>query len=295
LKGKGMECFVDRHILSYNQKHTDDNINEYRKILNEESVQASPLLPMLVKANNLIAYWIIRFPQQSITELFDAVLDAKSETKWLWEKRRFDLLSTERYMEAIADYFDYYDAYERNYASKALESEKIRQKAEKKAQEDAKKEIEEQRIIIEKEAKENALREIEQTIRAEYGIENQINTRIEQKIEEATARILTKTLNNIIKYNSATKAKQRDMSLSENDLLIKETFEKYIVSYFANDLLNAANNINEMSPVILEKNSIDGLKKFMYQYFEFTARNYTSDIGEFGDIFNMIEKYKKDN
>ena len=124
----GKEGIVDRHIIAFDQSHEDNS--EFGKILNEENIQASTFLPMLVKAHSLIALYILRYPQQQMNQLFDMILEAKAEQpdEWLWEKRRFDLLSTERYLEAIADFFDYYDEFERNYAIRSID--KTKQEAE---------------------------------------------------------------------------------------------------------------------------------------------------------------------
>lgn len=292
----GNSSIVDKHIISFNQRNT--TMPEISKMLNEESIQASSFLPMLVKANNLVAYYILQFPQKSMTDLFDEILNAKNKESWLWENRRFDLLSTERYIEAIADYFDYYDSYEKNYASKALDAEilreeltaKITAKNDKRFAEELEKEKVQQIQIVRK--------EIEESIRSEYIIEPQINKKIESfvknEVQNSLKFLLIDTLNNITKSQRVQIDKNINVEpLNKFEVLMKETLESFIKGYFANSIRNVNANY-DVGTKKLEKATFDDLKEFMDSYVDFVARNVDEryEKGKLSDLFDLLENRK---
>ncbi len=271
LRAVGKDSIVDRHIIAFDQPH--DTIKDFGKLLNEETIQASPFLPMLVKANNLIAYYILEFPQQQMRELFDMMLDAQmeGENNWLWDKRRYDLLSTERYLESIADFFDYYDKYERNYADKSTTdtqrrkeitaeiTPRVEQRMKKNLEAAHKKDIDEIRRNMEK----------------EYPIEVSINQRIDQKIEERAMSMLTDAFDKIIAYNSAPQKQkpQIEQTFTPEQKKLKDGMEALLMSYLADDIRVKARAANEMSEKVLGDAVKADMAKFFAAFIEFIAYN----------------------
>ncbi len=271
LRAKGKDSIVDRHIIAFDQ--TNKRIKDFGRMLNEESIQASPFLPMLVKANNLIAYYILQFPQQKMQELFDMMLIAKMENDedWLWDKRKFDILSTERYIESIADFFDYYDQFERNYADKTTTDKqrrdeiaaaltprlekKILQNLEKKHQED--------------------ITDAENRIHEIYTIEHALNERIDAKVQESAMTMLNGAMEKIIKYNSAIASEKAEIEATftpyEKDF--KTGFEKMLMSYFADDIRFKSQDTTDMSEELLTEAVQADIQKFMREFVEFIMRN----------------------
>lgn len=302
LKDEGKESIVDRHIIAFSQHNS--LIPDFDKILNEESIQASSLLPMLVKANNLVAYYILQFPQQAMTEMFDEVLEAKSADEWLWDKRRFDLLSTERYIEAIADYFDYYDNYEKNYAAKILKESTIRAeinaRLEKKFQKDYVKELADQRESLQASVR----NEIEQAIRSEYSIETKINERINNIFEQRANRLIDERLGvfleNISTYNRTESTERNKMELSEDEQKMKKLVESFMMSYLfeGDDIEDASLDYGEVSTDKIKRAVLEDLVKFRKEYLNFVAR-YCMQEGDkptLSDVFRIImQKDKADS
>lgn len=292
LRDSGNASIVDKHIISFNQKNS--RIPEISKMLNEESIQASSFLPMLVKANNLVAYHIFQFPQKTMTDLFDEILLAKNKDSWLWENRRFDLLSTERYIEAIADYFDYYDSYEKNYAEKILKKEELSREITKKiTSENDKKlnmQLEKERLIQSKSIRED----IEQKIRSEYIIEPQINKKIElyvnEEIEKSLKSLLFGSLNKIIEQNRASLDKKSSIPiLNEFEQMLKQTIENYLKSYLAN-MIYFVQADYEVGTKELEAETYKDIKDFFRKYIDFVAQNVGKyDKEKLSDIFGLLE------
>lgn len=295
MKATGDESIIDRHILSFNQKNA--LIPNFSKRLNEETIQASPLLPMLVKANNLVAIWILKFPQQSMTDLFDEVLAAKNDSKWLWESKRFDLLSTERFMEAIADYFDYYEEHEKNYADKLLNKTRLQKQLTEKI-------VEEQEIAYKRRLKDaendlekKAMSKIEQQIRAEYTIEPQIDKKIEavvaKTIDNRIEEMLISALNSINKYNRAdTQEKREAIELTEFEEKLRDALAKYNKSHFSNAIRAVCDDRDDIRYKELDAAIDEDMNDFIATYFAFVAKNKTDRFSnrKLSDIFNLIKK-----
>lgn len=275
LKAEGNESIVDKHIISFNQRNI--LVPEFSKMLNDESIQASSLLPMLVKANNLVAYYILQFPQQSMTDLFDEALSVKVEGKWLWENRRFDLLSTERYIEALADYFDYYDTYERNYAKKILDSATIRAEERKKLQkqndERFKRADAERQKRFEQQMEEARIEvrsEIERDIRNEYTIEPRIEEKIIHMIDANMERVFRTYIVKGVEHISG------DGELNAFETDFKTALSGLLRSGFA-DALNEVEEDKEITSrekkERFEKELMLDFEDFIKNYFDFVAKN----------------------
>lgn len=284
------ESIVDRHIIAFDQPHSD--IKDIGKVLNEESIQASPIIPMLVKANNLIALYILKFPQQQMRELFDMMLESKmpGANDWLWDKRKYDLLSTERYLESIADFFDYYDKHERPYAIKY--TSESRRRAEIRDEIKPKIELEVRDKLKERHKKD--IEKVRRNIEKEYPIEVSINQRIDQKINERAMGMVIEAIDKIIEYNTTPERQKAEVmdGFSPEQKLLKEKMEALVASYLDNDIRVKAKNVDEMSKETLENAVKDDFKKFLGAFVEFIARNNAALPEEkklsMADIFTLI-------
>lgn len=284
----GKESIVDRHILAFDQQH--EWVDDFGKILNEENIQASPFLPMLVKANNLIAYYILMFPQKKMGELFDMMLIAKMDDEWLWDKRKYDILSTERYLESIADFFEYYDKFERSYAERSINNVKLKK--------DLKAELtpviyDDVRSKLEDAHKKN-VEKVKRTMSKNYPIEVAINSRIENMIKERSLELLNDSIEKIIKYNNESKARKNELkdSFDAGETRLYDNLGKLMMSYFAEDVRIKAQSANEMDEKLLSDSVQADMQKFMTAFVEFIAYNNAKLPEEkklsIADIFKII-------
>ncbi len=284
----GKESIVDRHIIAFDQQH--EWVDDFGKILNEENIQASPFLPMLVKANNLIAYYILMFPQKKMGELFDMMLIAKMDDEWLWDKRKYDILSTERYLESIADFFEYYDKFERSYAERSINNVKLKK--------DLKAELtpviyDDVRSKLEDAHKKN-VEKVKRTMSKNYPIEVAINSRIENMIKERSLELLNDSIEKIIKYNHESKARKNELkdSFDAGETRLYDNLGKLMMSYFAEDVRIKAQSANEMDEKLLSDSVQADMQKFMTAFVEFIAYNNAKLPEEkklsIADIFKII-------
>lgn len=286
----GKESIVDKHIIAFDQAHAE--IKDFGKLLNEESIQASPFLPMFVKANNLIAYYILQFPQKQMSGFFDMMLLEQMNDKdtWLWDKRRFDILSTERYFEALADFFDYYDTYERTYAEKAKGEKEVRADIERQITPTLEAKVK-RRVEA---AHKKEINQIRRNMADEYPIETMMNERMDQKIQDRAMGILTESIDAIVKYNEAPQKEKEEIekSFTPEQKTFKESIEKLMMSYFADDIRIKSKSANEMDPAILSTAVQDDMQKFMSAFVEFIAYNNAQLPEEkklsMADVFKLI-------
>ncbi len=295
LRAMGKESIVDRHIIAFDQPH--DKIKDFGSILNEESIQASSFLPMLAKANNLIAYYILEFPQQQMRELFDMMLEAQmeGEDEWLWDKRRFDLLSTERYLESIADFFDYYDKYERTYADKSTTDTQRRKEITKEITPGVEQRV--QKRLESRHKKE--MEEVKRTMESNYPIEVAINSRIDEKVEERAMGMLIETVEKITQYNTATQKQKAaiEETFTESQKKLKEGIEAMFMSYLADDIRVKASSANEMNEKVLADAIKVDMQAFISEFVAFIAHNNVNLPDEkkasLADIFTIILRTKQ--
>ena len=236
LRRDGLEYLVDTYIIPFKSQHIDRK-GAYQR-LNYKSLVDASLMPMLVKANNIIAYYISQYPVKQMSVLFESLFDnMRTDGQWIWENKGYDVKINERYIEAIADFYVYYEDYERDYADKKNAKDKAtkeliraeREKERKKVFEDA------------EAAAKSKFDRREKEIRAEYVIENEIRRTIEHGVIDSFSSII----------NSVSAKLTTGAELNETEGKIFASLETFISTYFAkmiNDILKGKSD-----EVVLEK------------------------------------------
>ena len=114
---------IDRHYLTFDQAHPENP--QFSRMLSRENILAMPLLPLLVNVTNLYVLWISKFPDKQISayimDIFENYCNRteEGELEWVFEQGSYDLHATVRYVDAISNFFDYYESYERVYANRS--------------------------------------------------------------------------------------------------------------------------------------------------------------------------------
>jgi len=268
LKKEGMEYLVDSYVVSFKSKHLLRK-DAYIRSLNSKKLIDATLMPILVKANNIIAFYISRYPVKQMSSLFDELFDEKSNSEWIWENEKYDVKITERYIEAIADFYAYYDKYERGYAerlkkNKALqeqEREKITKRVENQLRPQLQKELAEQH-----EQEKEALKE-------SFLIENVIRGAINETVSN---KILT-ALENIIAVN-----KGENVELDGFEMKISNLLKEVVYSYLFSALKKSgAEDVNK---------SFENLKADLSIFFNLWAEKLSTSKEVISEMFNKEEK-----
>lgn len=275
------ETGIEKYILYF------EGNDENTKQLNETIIPMETLMPLMVNALNKIALYIYKYPQQDMTNLFDYILENRSKDKWLWEKRRYDLLVTQRYEGAFIAYFEYYDEYERDYVGAAKSKEAI--------EEDLRADL---RIEIEKEYKKRFEKELKEAVANEtkeignsFVIENEINKRIDTKIKDKSLEIINDMIEKMTIYNKLQSQQKKTFEWTEEEKRFYNNFNEYIKSYLYNDFKEATNNDNEkMSEV--EENTYKDIKEFVKKYIELNNSNLSRNSKiKLSSILELLESY----
>lgn len=217
-KALGIDYLIDTFRVPFKIMHESDELKyEYIRTLNSEMLIDTSILPMLVKANNMLAYYVVQYPVKEMSQLFLELFKAlpKGQEEWVWDANRYDVKITERYIEAIADFYDYYEKYElrsidtqnSNARSAALKEKEL----EKKYQEQKEKEIEAERARLIEEGKEIA--------RSEYQLENAIRA----SVKDWTMDLLVEQFRNSFEYDTDDKGIESDKeALEGKDRLLND-------------------------------------------------------------------------
>lgn len=117
---------IDRHYLTFDQSHSENP--QFSRMLSRENILAMPLLPLLVNVTNLYVLWITKFPDKQISayimDIFENYCNHTEDGKleWVFEQGNYDLHTTVRYIDAISNFFSYYETYEKVYAVRSKDN-----------------------------------------------------------------------------------------------------------------------------------------------------------------------------
>lgn len=118
LKKEGKEYIVDQFLIGFNENFSEhkDLIKELRK----RRMRVFSLLPMLIRTNNLISEYLVRYPQANMSKYLGYILENRRKDRagrdmWLWEMDGFFSASNYYYVAALGQFYSYYQNYEESY------------------------------------------------------------------------------------------------------------------------------------------------------------------------------------
>ena len=195
-KSNGKDYLIDTYRVPFKIEHEQYKF-DYIKLLNTEMLIDTSILPMLVKANNMIAYYIVQYPLKEMSQLFMEIfnlLDQENNHYWLWDINRYDVKITERYIEAIADFYDYYYRYETPCIKGFAEQESVQERIAKKVEKNLRESIEEENKARHERELEEKRRETEQ----QFSVENLLR----ETTKQWTQSMITEKLDAMAKRNT---------------------------------------------------------------------------------------------
>ncbi len=181
LRQRGHDYLIDTYTIPFLPRHKERG-ELYTKRLNHKHITDTTLLPILVKANNMAAFYITRYPVKQMGTFYELLFDQEniSRDEVLWEDRGYDVKITERYIEAVADFHDYYEKYEKDYLNKF---EQAREEGKKAGIRKARRDVEKEHAEAIKALEEKHSEALAAT-RASFLIENAINDAIKKSASE---------------------------------------------------------------------------------------------------------------
>lgn len=151
---------IDSYILDFSEKTDEDNV-ELAKQLRKVNIAAVPLLPLMLKNNNLMSQYVVRYPQKQMKDSLRDIISNKkrkgNRSSWVWDKDGYNAITNYYYIDALISFYRYYEAYELPFIAseedkKRIEQEAIKAEKEKYEKQLATKEAEHDAEIREKDA-----------------------------------------------------------------------------------------------------------------------------------------------
>jgi hypothetical protein len=134
LEDEGKAFGVDSLTLRFSEDYSGESDKkgnltdrELAERLRKQSIHITSLTPMLLKTNNLISNYIIKFPQKQMgaslirigkKRFYDRKATSNDENEkysWFWDSDGYHAMSNYYYVGAIFDFYTYYNKYERHY------------------------------------------------------------------------------------------------------------------------------------------------------------------------------------
>ncbi len=132
MKREGEQYKVDRYILRID---TDKGLNKDLVMkIRRANIMGHTLVPLLTKINNLLSEYIIQYPQKQMKNYLDMILENsvedEVEAKWIWDYDGYSAVATFYYVDALIDFYGYYEKYEKKYLANTRTLNKIQKNQE---------------------------------------------------------------------------------------------------------------------------------------------------------------------
>lgn len=243
LKKEGYSHVIDNYIIPFGKiKGNDQAYANLVNKLNYEMLIDAKITPTLVKANNMIAFYITQYPVKEMSSLFEDLFVNMDDNEWVWDSNMYDVKNTERYIEAIGDFYKYYNEYEKKYVAQSISDQALRDEIRKELQDALAKQAEENNREKFEEEKSKAINNTKKG----FCIENAITEKIENMLldvfssdadKNEVACKLTERVENIIQeaiYKIQTAKSDEDVILTAFENRLSNFFEQIIIKTIEN-------------------------------------------------------------
>ncbi|MDE5943051.1 MAG: hypothetical protein K2H30_02455 [Clostridia bacterium] len=107
---------IDSYILEFAEKADPQN-TELSKQLRKVNMAVLPLMPLLLKNNNLMNEYLVKYPQKEMKDSLKAIIRNKKVSKdksrvWVWDKDGYNAITNYYYVDALIAFYRYYETYE---------------------------------------------------------------------------------------------------------------------------------------------------------------------------------------
>ena len=227
LKRKNRDYIVESYTIPFTNLHKEFGDLYIRK-LNYRRLDDTTILPILIKANNMIAVYITKYPVKKMDELFEEIFDESnmSEREVLWDDRGYDVKITERYIEAISQFYAYYIAYEEDYTNGFKNAKEEGYQQGKREGISLQRKLNKEELEAKDALKEAAVAEAKK----EFTIENAIMAKMNVLVENAIVNALNTASKKLASHNWNAK-KQKEIVTYEDK--IEEAVISIVDSYLS--------------------------------------------------------------
>ncbi|MDE7406429.1 MAG: hypothetical protein K2M89_06120 [Clostridiales bacterium] len=118
IEERGLLYKIDSYILDFSDK-VDSANTELAKQLRRVNMSVVPLMPLMLKNNNLMSQYVVQYPQKQMTESLKDIIknrkyvgDEEKKQSWVWDKDGYNSITNYYYVDALISFYRYYKQYE---------------------------------------------------------------------------------------------------------------------------------------------------------------------------------------
>lgn len=270
---------IDQYILNFNETIPNE-LYEQVNYLRKQRIQVLTVVPLMVRAYNMVSSWVIQYPQKQMINYLELIMTSRFRKRsgsyeWVWDRDGYDVNINSIYISALYDFYSYYEQYELPSISdkKTVESEVKKTQNENEAKFKRLKSDKEKEINLLNE-KIDELNRLSQQKDEEYknNIENlpivsaikelilevlksQLIVILPEVFEKVTAYLCSRDATEEYSiFNEQDKNKQNDFVYKKESVFASKLM-KLLTAYFSNELYSTINK------EFVDKNSIIEDKK----------------------------------
>lgn len=132
LKKTGKEYIVEQFLVGFNENFTTHK--DLVKDLRKRRMRVFTLMPLLIRTNNVMGEYLVKYPQANMRKYLGYILDNRYLAKdkrggryrWIWEKDGYFSCSNYYYVAALGEFYSYYERFESVYIEHYNDNEKQR-------------------------------------------------------------------------------------------------------------------------------------------------------------------------
>ena len=270
---------IDQYILNFNETIPNE-LYEQVNYLRKQRIQVLTVVPLMVRAYNMVSSWVIQYPQKQMINYLELIMPSRFRKRsgsyeWVWDRDGYAVNINSIYISALYDFYSYYEQYELPSISdkKTVESEVKKTQNENEAKFKRLKSDKEKEINLLNE-KIDELNRLSQQKDEEYknNIENlpivsaikelilevlksQLIVILPEVFEKVTAYLCSRDATEEYSiFNEQDKNKQNDFVYKKESVFASKLM-KLLTAYFSNELYSTINK------EFVDKNSIIEDKK----------------------------------
>lgn len=116
IEEEGLLYKIDSYILDFAEK-VDGESAELAKQLRKVNMAVVPLMPLLLKNNNLMNEYVVKYPQKEMKESLKDIIKNKKRDKdkrsiWVWDRDGYNAITNYYYIDSLIAFYRYYEKYE---------------------------------------------------------------------------------------------------------------------------------------------------------------------------------------
>lgn len=143
-KNKANKLQLFSYQAEFDEIIDDEELSlKLNRIINKSLLIGPNLRPLRIKLGGLYAFFFTKYPDKKMGLELEKIFVEKSENRFIWDSMEYNLLYSQKVVEALSEFFNYYDAFEKDYIQIYEETQKEKEKLVNRLREEVREEVEE--------------------------------------------------------------------------------------------------------------------------------------------------------